>query len=200
MPEDPRDWRTSQPRDELDDPSNPPNALLTPETRNRALMSYLAPVVVLLVIVGVALIYWANRGPDAATDGTANAVGTVGRDAPGGFDPAPELDETADEVRFRGGGPLARGDVSIGANGSATLMDIDAVSRTAAGQRVRLQDIEVETVERSTIWLRDGATRLAVLAPEGATPNAGDRVDVTGTTEADDRGGVRIRAIQVNQR
>ena len=63
--------------DEIDDPTNPPNVLLRPENRRAALWSYLGPVIALFAIVGVALIYWVNRGPvsdsvrtdDAATDG-----------------------------------------------------------------------------------------------------------------------------------
>lgn len=200
MPDDPRDWRTREERDELTDPHNPPNPLLKPETRNRALMSYVAPIVVLFVVVGVALIYWANRGPVGTTDDLReeNAIGTVGREAPGGNDPAPDFGDTDDEVRFRSGS--GEGAAVAGSGRGETVMDVAAVSSTTAGQRVRLQDIEVDAVDQNTLWIRGNGGRVAVMAPEGTAVAAGDRVDVVGTTETDSQGAVRIRASEVRER
>lgn len=200
MPDEPRDWRDPEERHETTDPHNPPNALLRPETRSRALMSYLAPVVVLFVVVGIALIYWANRGPVSVADEDReeNAVGTVGRDAPGGTDPAPEFGGTRDEIRYRSGDNAA-GD-RPDAGGSEAVMDVAAVSSTAAGQRVRLQDIEVDAVDGSTLWIGGEKGRVAVVVPAGTSVSAGDRIDVIGTTEVSDQGTARIRASEVRQR
>lgn len=204
MPEDPRDWPASDEREEIHDPANPPNALLSPESRSKALMSYVAPIVVLFVVVGIALIYWANRGPstDTTDEGTENAIGTAGSDSPGGFNPGPEFDDTGDELRFRGGGPGVdqNANAADGGAGAETLMDLDAVANTTSGRRVRLEDVEVAAVEANTLWIGSGDSRVAVMAPEGTTVNEGDRVDVQGMTETDSEGTVRIRASDVRTR
>ena len=200
MSDEPSQWRAPHRPDELDDPSNPPNVLLPPETRSRAVMGYVAPVVVLFVVVGIALIYWANRSPMApAGPPERDAIGTggiVSPDSPGGFDPAPDFERTGDELEYRGVEPGAVGGGEI----VEVAMDLDAVSRTTAGRRVRLLDVEIDAVERNTLWLRDGSTRVAVVAPEGAAVEPGDRVDVMGTTEHDADGGVRVRASRVEGR
>src|SRR6186713_2056419 len=89
--------------DEITDPNNPPRVLLKPEARRAALWSYLGPVIALFVIVGVAMIYWVNRGPlprEARTDEAA--IGTVGRDAPGGGDPQGAFKNAEEELKHRG--------------------------------------------------------------------------------------------------
>ena len=99
------DWH-AQERAELHDPSNPPNALLREESRNRALMSYVVPIVILFVIVGLGLIYWATRGPvidDERRD--ERTIGTTGERAPDATEPVPQFDDTADELEFRGANP-----------------------------------------------------------------------------------------------
>jgi hypothetical protein len=104
MAEPQNDWR-AQSRDELHDPSNPPNALLRKETRSRALMSYVLPIVILFVIVGLGLIYWATRGPVADDERDESPIGTSGEPAPGAADPQPRFDDTTDELEFRGASP-----------------------------------------------------------------------------------------------
>lgn len=126
MAEQQNDWR-AQERDELHDPSNPPNALLREESRNRALMSYLVPVVILFVIIGLGLIYWSTRQPgDDFRD--SDTVGTTGEKTPGGSDPLPEFGETRDELEFRGSDAPDRdgSEVDRPGEGSAAIPDADA--------------------------------------------------------------------------
>ena len=76
--------------DETRRPENPPNSVLSKSTRRAAIGSYLGPVIVLFVIVGLGLIYWSNRGPSQPDrDTTHTGVGTTGENGPGAFDPRP---------------------------------------------------------------------------------------------------------------
>jgi hypothetical protein len=106
MAEQQNDWQ-AQDRHELHDPSNPPNVLLREESRNRALMSYLLPIIILFVIIGLGLIYWSTRSGvnDTRDDST---IGTTGERTPGGSDPRPGFSNTQDELDFRGAPPSDR--------------------------------------------------------------------------------------------
>jgi len=171
--------------DEITDPRNPPRVLLKPDSRRAALWSYLGPVIALFVIVGVALVYWVNRTPatgDARTDGAA--IGTVGRDSPGGGDPQPSFDSTADELKYRGW---------PGADGKTIRSIEDARKANAASQRVTLADVTVEKVDGPLTWVRHGDDRIAVLGDAAPQVKSGDVVSVTGMTERDSSGDVRIR-------
>jgi hypothetical protein len=100
---------------ETEHPRNPPQAVTNRGARGAALKSYLAPIVVLFVILGLALLYWARRDPGRDfDDNTLNpTTGTTGEqlktddDAArgsnqGGGDPAPRPDNTQDELKNRG--------------------------------------------------------------------------------------------------
>jgi hypothetical protein len=171
----------------LNEPGDPPNVLLRPDTRRAALFSYLGPVIALFAIVGVALIYWVNRGPVPARENPDRGViGTSGRTLPGGGDPQPEYDRTRDEIANRGG--IDRADEARRNNLSA-LTTIDRVLTTDSNtaRPVTLSAVEVEKAEGNTIWVRDGDARIAVALPQGAAaPQRGDRVDVSGITERRD--------------
>jgi hypothetical protein len=165
-------------------------------------MSYLGPVVALFVIVGIALIYWGNRGPVEPDPGgrEADSIGTAGSSSPGGRDPGPDFDATRDELEFRGAGD-ATGDIARDADPNAVLTSITTAATAGAGRRVQLRNVEIATVENNTLWVREGDRRLAVIAPEGVGDfEPGARIDVTGTTESGGGDGVRIRASEIRER
>jgi hypothetical protein len=172
--------------DEITDPNNPPRVLLRPGARRAALWSYLGPVIALFVIVGVAMIYWMNRGPSASDVRVDEAaVGTVGRDSPGGGDPNPAFKSPDDELKYRG---------SLDSNENA-LRTIDR-ARAADGsspQRVLLEAVAVEKVEGQVTWVKKGTDQIAVVSDRSPEVKAGDVVSVSGMTERDATGDVRIR-------
>ena len=171
--------------DEITDPHNPPRVLLEPESRRAALWSYLGPVIALFVIVGVALVYWLGRGPaagNARTDGAA--IGTVGRESPGGGDPQPPFNSTADELKYRGW---------PGADEKAIRSIEGARKAGPSSQRVALSDVTVDTVDGTTTWVKNGDDRIAVIGNGGPQVKSGDTVSVSGMTERDASGDVRIR-------
>jgi hypothetical protein len=189
----------SQGREETRDPHNPPNVMLRRETRRAALMSYLGPLVVLFVVVGIALVYWANREPVQQADTEVDReIATTGS-TEGGGDPQPDFDDTREEIDSRG---------SLGENPSATRNDpgdvIASVKEAAAappGRTVSLKNIEVENVQNDLAWIHDGNNRLAVTVPENASRiTEGGHVDIDGVTEADPSGGIRIRASRLHAR
>lgn len=111
----------AEPRDpqyeETEHPRNPPQAVLNRNVRRAALGTYLGPLVVLFVIIGLALLYWARREPGRdLEDNTLNpSIGTTGERAneneneparnldQGGGDPASRPDSTKEEIDERGG-------------------------------------------------------------------------------------------------
>jgi len=179
---------------ELTEPGDPPNVLLRSDTRRTALFSYLGPVIVLFAIVGVALIYWVNRGPVPAREKPdSDVIGTSGGTTPGGGDPQPAFGRTRDEIANRGEIDKAeeaqRHDLS-----AVTTIDRALAAPATVSRHVALSAVEVEKAEGSTIWVHDGDARIAVILPQGATaPRRGDRVDVSGITEQQD-GATRIVA------
>jgi hypothetical protein len=173
--------------EETVDPDNPPNSVLHPEVRRTALWVYVGPLVVIAVIVGIALLYWSNRGP-APNEDVTDTIGTVGDDStPGGFDPASRPDSSRDERNFRGAEPLT----SLG----AMLDDRNPV----IGRSVAVKDMTVVDASGSAHFsIQDGNHRIAVSAPPGSpTVRNGSRVDVSGVMESDGQGGVHIRATQI---
>ena len=171
--------------EEITDPHNPPRVLLKPESRRAALWSYIGPVIALFVIVGVALAYWGQRGPatgDGRTDGAA--IGTIGRDSPGGGDPQPPFDSTADELKHRGAPSVD----------ATTIRSIEGARQAdQASQRVALADVTVDKVDGPITWVRHGDERIAVVGSGTPQFKSGDVVSVSGTTERDGSGAVRIR-------
>src|SRR5688572_12229885 len=104
-----------EPRDpqyeETEHPRNPPQAVLNRGARSAALKSFLAPIVVLFIILGLALLYWVRRDPgrDFDDDTLNPTTGTTGErlkdDNPardlnqGGGDPAQQPDNTQEELK-----------------------------------------------------------------------------------------------------
>ena len=187
---------------EQNDPHNPPQSVLRPEARRAALMSYLGPVIVLFAVVGVALIYWVNRGPLTLDErGEPDAIGTAGTATPGGSNPDPDFGSTREELEYRGtdDGTRELGSVS---DAPDPLTSLDAVqSGASAGRRVEIDNVAVVSVDGNTLWISDGTGRIAVRAPAD-TPaiESGSHVSVAGATELDERGGVRIRASRVKEK
>jgi hypothetical protein len=97
-----------QPQGDYDEtvaPENPPAAVVQPEARSAALVTFLGGIVLLFLLIGAVLVFWkaTDRPGD---DGGPAPIGTTGeprsQDAPGGFDPAPQPDNTRDELESRG--------------------------------------------------------------------------------------------------
>lgn len=78
---------------------NPAKAELEPEVGSGSRWLYLGPVIALLVIIGIALLYWTTR--DARTIEQVTPVGTAGEATAGGGDPAPKPDNTQNELDAR---------------------------------------------------------------------------------------------------
>ena len=105
--------QTPQRYEDTRDPRNPPNSVVNREVRRTALRTYLLPIVALIIVAGLALIYWANRSPvttqNPAEIGTTgdqhDVIGERGNvdNTPGGSDPAGRPDSTQDEIERRGG-------------------------------------------------------------------------------------------------
>jgi hypothetical protein len=194
----PRGWKTPASEDP-ENPKNPPNSLLRLETRRRALLSYVLPVVVLFVIVGIALVYWMVRPATPGGDREEYAVGTVGR-GPGGFDPAPEPGDTKDEVEFRGVGDTT-GRITPDIDRNETLTSVAHVlGTTERGRHVELEDVEVVSADSGALLVRDGETRVTISTTHGAPAvKPGARVDVVGITERGTDGVMVVRASDVRE-
>jgi uncharacterized protein YdeI (BOF family) len=172
-------------------PSNPPNAVVNEPVRRTAVWTYLGIIVAFFLIVGAAFLFWAGDGRELRPDDERlepNAVGTSGDRTPGGFDPAPRHDDTADELEFRGGA-------------GAALDSLDELesSRTLNGRRVELDNVEVERVNGTTFTVRDGNHRATVVTAAGPTVRSGQRVNVAGIVEQDGNT-MRIRANRIEVR
>jgi hypothetical protein len=181
-----------------DDPRHPPQSVLRPEVRRSAVVTYVGGITVLFALIGLGMLYWATRDKDRTDPTTPQAVATVGsaagghRDSPGGFDPQPRPDNTRDEIEQRRDGDSQGALANVGDL-------LAAAPGTIAGRPVDVRDVEVESGDDRTFWIRDGDSKVAVVAPAGTDQiSPGRRVDVRGMVEQDERGGVRIRARRVD--
>ena len=191
--------------DETRQPQNPPNSMLSRKTRRAVLGSYLGPVVALFVIVGLGLIYWSYRGPSTPDrDATQTGVGTTGENGPGAFDPTPRADSTRDELEQRGGIDDPKQGPTPALRDDTPLSDLGDVAKDASfvsGRRVDVQDVEVESVEGNSFWVRDASDRVEVIAPAGASmPSKGAHVHIVGTIEGGGGERARIRASSIASR
>ena len=175
--------------EETNEPQNPPNSVLSKGARRAAVWSYFVPVVALFVVAGIALLYWANQpGRSQANEQQRSEIGTAGRED-GGFDPAPKPDDVRDEIQFRGDdlAPITR---------VSQLEDVNA--RQMNGRRVAIEEAEVDSTNGSTLWVRDGDARFAVIAPDGGpTVQRGAKVSITGRLVADTNGTAQIHADRI---
>ena len=84
------------------DPKNPPNSVLQPEVRKAAFWAYVGPLIIIIVILGIALLYWSTR--DTTENLTEPTVGTSGENpGQGGSNPDRTPDSTKEETDYRGG-------------------------------------------------------------------------------------------------
>ena len=198
--------------EETNAPQNPPNSVLRPAARTGALTVFVGGIIALFVIVGAALMVRSGishlgnteiERPDDALVGTSGR-GTVEEPGVGGFNPTPRPDSTRSEIEFRGELEPAPGPaVNAPANGEP-LNELgslfDAAPAAVIGRRIELRDVNVERpIENQVLWVRDGDARTEVIAPAGTGEVRVDqRVSVRGLVEPDGKGGVRIRASEVN--
>lgn len=196
------EWDATRQYDETQHPDNPPNSMLSRPARRRALVSYLGPVIVLFLIVGFGLMYWSARDANRVERPKAEGVGTSGGSTPGGFDPQPRPDSTRDEIERRGGvdDPAQGPSAALHDNAALTSIgDVAAKPNDVAGRPVDLKNVEVDSVQGNTFWIRDGGDKVEVVAPSGASaPQKGAHVHVVGTVEAFGNS-TRVRASKVDR-
>ena len=175
-------------------PQNPPNSMVRPSARRGWLASSLGTVVLIFAIVAAAFTWVIvqrslGSGPlhrsDPQTIGTAGTQDGRIRDenSPGGFNPTPRPNSTADELEQRGSN----------ATTIAKLRD------ETTGSRVNISDVRVETAAADMFTIRDGNATATVVVPGGTpTVRAGQRVNVSGTIEtAGDTPRIRASRIEV---
>jgi hypothetical protein len=190
--------------EETRNPDNPPNSVLSRPARRAAVWSYLGPVVVLFVIVGIGLIYFSNRTPSTPDrERGSEAIGTAGDTDPGGFDPQPRAGSTRDELEQRGGvddpaqGPMPalRDKTPI-----TSISGVMQKPNDVVGRPVDLKKVEVDSAQGTSFWVRDGDDKVEVVAANGTSaPSKGSHVHVVGTVENAGGNRTRIRASNVSQ-
>lgn len=213
------DRPTPERYEETTDPKNPPNSVINPSVRGTALRSYLGPLLVFFLIVGIGLIYWANRPPLVTGDQDGQQIGTSGDstdrldavgergnrdDTPGGIDPTGRPDSTTDELRNRG---VDQPSTALPGTNRSTMLTglsmLEGEPKDLTGRRVDLRNVEVIDARGSSqFWVQDGNNKAEVTAPRnGPAVKSGSHVNITGVVEEDGRGGVRIRAerVEMNQ-
>jgi uncharacterized protein YdeI (BOF family) len=182
---------TSDPHyEETTAPQNPPNSMVNPTARTGWLASSFGVLALVFLIVG-AVFAWVfvqrelgkgGRTPDSQTIGTSGAQ-NVREATPGGFDPAPDADNTRDELEFRGIPDRPQGGTA--GTSADDVTDASAVKNAAVGSRVRLTNVAVDRADGDTFWIRAGDATVMVIAPGGTpTVRGGQQVNVTGTIEA----------------
>ena len=209
------DRHTPEHYEETTDPKNPPNSVINPSVRSTALRSYLGPLVVFFLIVGIGLLYWANRPPLVTgaqdgqligTSGDANdridAIGERGNrdDTPGGTNPEPRPDSTAAEIESRAGKPDPPDFPGVRQDMDLTgLGRLEGEPKDLVGRRIDLRNVEVVNARgASQFWVQEGNNKAEVTAPRnGPAVKSGSKVNLSGVVEEDGRGGVRIRAERV---
>ena len=88
--------------EETNAPANPPQATAGAATVVAGMWYYLAPIVLLVAVVLLAVFYWGDRD-NGRDDSVEPTTGVSDESTPGGSDPAPKPDKTEDEREFRGG-------------------------------------------------------------------------------------------------
>jgi uncharacterized protein YdeI (BOF family) len=181
--------------EETTEPQNPPNSIVRPRARRRWLASSLGTVVLIVAVIA-AVFTWVmvqrslGGGPLHRSD--PRAIGTAGtrdgrihdENSPGGFNPVPRPDSTADELRFRG-------------SNQTTIAKLEDAT---TGSQVNLSDVRVERASGDTFTIRDGDDTATVVVPGGMpTVRDGQRINVSGTLEM--TGATpRIRASRIDVR
>ena len=89
--------------EETVDPQNPPSAAV-PAMAVPTMWYYLGPIVLILLVAGLAIFLWA-RDDRNAPDELVPTTGTYQEDTPGGRSPDPRPRNSQQEEEFRGGAP-----------------------------------------------------------------------------------------------
>jgi hypothetical protein len=185
---------------------DPPDSV--PDSRVRhAAWIYVGPLVAFVVAGGVLVWHFTTSPPNRqATAGAAwNAVGTTGQTSPGGHSPDPVPPSPEKEIEERGvvrdlsEPPAPRVDPALMLTDLTQVRDLRP--EQIVGRRVDVQGVSVVDVKRDASFeVQDGATRVAVVMPEGSPAvHRGQRVNIIGTMERSGAG-VRIRASRVDVR
>jgi hypothetical protein len=82
-------------------PKNPPNSVLHSEVRNATFWAYIGPLIIIVIVLGIALLYWSTGDTDSVAE---PPIGTSGEN-PGqeGSNPDRTPDNTREETEYRGG-------------------------------------------------------------------------------------------------
>jgi hypothetical protein len=85
------------------DADNPPNSMVNPRTRKRALFWNLGLLAMVAVLAGVVAVFWLAAHPAETPEAPPDrVVGTSGYSTEGGHNAIPRLRNTKDELKFRG--------------------------------------------------------------------------------------------------
>ncbi len=138
---------------------------------------------VLLIVLGVFAYRMITRPSEP--DFTADRSAIQHSKLPADRDPQPKFRSTDDELRNRGEDAVTR------------LSELTHDQRAVAGQRVELKDVEVESANGNSFWVKDGGDKVAVVGPAG-TPSlkGGQHVSLSGRV-ASTSTGIRIDATRV---
>ena len=203
MPE-PRKFDDPTPNyDETRQAQNPPNSVLSRPARRGALISFLGPVVVLFLIMGLGLLYWNGRRAASAPARPApdQTVGTAGDTTPGGGDPQPHPNSTQNELELRGVNQPAQGPMP-GLHDRTPITHVGDVLQQpndVAGRSVDLANVTVDSVSGDVLWVREGDDKVQVVVAPGLALQKGAKVRVIGTVETPS-GTARVHASKIETR
>ena len=93
---------TPEQYEETTTPENPPQATVGPATVVAGMWYYLAPIVLIVAVVLIALFYWGDRD-NPGDDAVEPTTGITDEQTPGGNNPDAKPDSTKDETEYRGG-------------------------------------------------------------------------------------------------
>jgi hypothetical protein len=98
---DKRGGSTPEQYEETVTPANPPQATAGPATVVAGMWYYLAPIVLIVAVMLLAIFYWGDR--DDPQDAVEPTTGIQDESTPGGGDPAPAPDNAQEERELKGG-------------------------------------------------------------------------------------------------
>jgi hypothetical protein len=169
-------------------PQNPPNSVVNRRVRTNVVWWTIGPLALATLIIGAMAVFEPAGPIDVRTEADqARAIGTAGMRTPGGHNPDPVPDTASQEREWRGGD---------------TFVELAQIMKASpsqdAGRRVRLTGVTVSSVSHRDAQLQEGGATITMAMPSRLlVVKPGQKVDVEGTLESDERGGLRIRASRV---